>query len=319
MSLSVVIPVFNEAAHVGRTIADARDAVDRSPFDGEIVVVDDGSTDLSGSVAEAAGASVIRQANRGRFEARRAGLKAATGEYILFLDSRVTLTPGSLAFVSQHLDNGRVWNGDAVMDVAGNPYGHFWDVVSALAFARYLDNPRTTSFGLEEFDAFPKGTTCFFAPRLLLIDAFGAYETRYADSRHANDDTPLIRWIAERERIWISPGFACLYRPRRSFGGFVKHAFHRGIVFLDGHGRKESSYRFVVLAFYPVSATLAALAVWRPIVVPAGAVVVGAVGAAAAMRKRRPLGDVAAFATLAPLYLLAHGLGMWRALVLPRR
>lgn len=319
LNLSVVIPVFNEARHLRQTVADAREAVARSPFDGEILVVDDGSSDAGAHVAEAAGARVIRQPNRGRFEARRVGLEAATGEYVLFLDSRVTLESGALLFVSQHLADGPVWNGHAVTEVAGNPYGHFWDVVSALAFARYLDDPRTTSFGPEEFDAFPTGTTCFFAPRSLLLAAFAAYETRYADSRHANDDTPLIRWIARRERIWISPGFACVYRPRRSFGAFVKHAFHRGVVFLDGHGRRESRYRPVVLAFYPASTAFAALAVWRPLVMPAAGLAVVAAAAAAAARKRRSAADVTAFAALAPVYLLAHGLGMWRALALPRR
>jgi len=306
--------VLNEAARVGATVAEAFDAAGRAGFETEVLVVDDGSTDDSGAAAAAAGAQVIRQANKGRLEARRAGLAAATGDLVLFLDSRVRIEPGGLAFVAEHLSLGSVWNGHAVTEAAGNPYGRFWDVVSALAFARYLDDPRTTSFGTDDFDAFPKGTTCFLAPRDLLDQAFDAVETRYADPRYANDDTPLIRWIAARTPIWISPGFACLYRPRRSLQGFVRHAFHRGIVFLDGHGRRESRYRPVVVAFYPLSAGfVAATAVWPPTVVVVGGAVAGA-AALAAVRKHRPAADVRAFATLAPLYAVAHGLGMWRAL-----
>jgi glycosyltransferase involved in cell wall biosynthesis len=311
--------VRNEAAYVGTTIAEVVDAAARSPFEPEVIVVDDGSNDDTSAIAAQAGAHVIRQENRGRLEARRAGLAAADGDFVLFLDSRVSIERDALAFVAESLSLGEVWNGHAITETAGNPYGRFWDVVSAVAFARYLDAPETTSFGPDEFDAFPKGTTCFFAPRQLLVDAFQAVQTRYADPRYANDDTPLIRWIAGRRRIWISPRFACFYRPRRSLKGFVRHAFHRGIVFLDGHGRRDSRYLPVVLAFYPVSAALVLLAVWWPLSVLLVAALVAVLAALAAMRKRVPAAHVFSFALLAPVYAVAHGLGMWRALALRRR
>ena len=311
--------MLDEAAHIGATVADARLAAADSAFEAEVIVVDDGSTDGSGEAAAAAGARVVSQRNRGRLEARRSGLHAAAGEYVLLLDSRVRIHPGALAFVAAHLDEGRVWNAHVEIDSEGNAYARFWDVVAALAFARYFDEPRTTSFGPDDFDAFPKGTTCFFAPRALLAEAYEACASRYADPRHANDDTPLIRWLASRERIWISPQFGCTYRARTSLSAFVRHAFHRGIVFLDGHGRRESRYRPVVFAFYPLSVLSVGLAVvWWP-VVPTLAVLLFAAAASAALAKRRPLPDVVAFAALAPVYAVAHGLGMWRALALPRR
>jgi len=320
LTLTVVIPVLDEASRIGETIAAARAAAEASPFETEVVVVDDGSTDGSGEAAEGAGARVVSQSNRGRFEARRVGLAAARGELVLFLDARVRLAPTALAFVAGNLELGRrVWNGHVVVESAGNPFGRFWDVVSALAFRRYFDEPRTTSFGSEDFDAYPKGTTCFFAPRELLEQAFDAFETRFADVRRANDDTPLIRWIAGRERIWISPEFACSYGPPASLRRFLRHAFHRGVVFVDGHGRRESSYRPVVLAFYPVSLAALALAVWQPLAVPALVVAVAGSAALVAARQGRPRADVASFALLAPVYGAAHGLGMWRALTLRRR
>ena len=261
----------------------------------------------------------MRRPNSGRFEARRVGLAAAKGDFVLFLDARVSIDVGALAFVAANLERGSVWNGHARIETVGNPYGRFWDVVAAAAFAQYFDDPRTTSFGVDEFDRFPTGTTCFFAPRRLLDEAFAAFESRYADTRNANDDTPLIRFIAGRERIWISPEFGCLYRPRTTLKGFVRHAYHRGIVFLDGHGRRESSYRHVVRTFYPACLVFAAAVVWQPLVAPAALVVVVAAAAALAVRKRRPVRDVTAFAALAPVYALGHGAGMWRALTLSRR
>ncbi len=330
MTLSVVMPVHDEGPHLPATIEALVGAVERSGFDAELVLVDDGSTDASAEVvrdalAERLPLHVVSQPNRGRFEARRAGLEAATGEWVLLLDGRVRLAPGALAWVRGRLDAGeRVWNAHVHVDTDGNPYGAFWKLLAELAWADYFERPRTTSFGSGDFERYPKGTTCFLAPRPLLLEAIAAFRSRYADLRRANDDTPLIRWIAERERIHVSPRFACAYRPRTTLRAFVRHSFHRGVVFLDGHGRRESSFFPAVVAFYPGSAFLA-LAVWRrPLVAPCALAVTSLGAAGLGLARRRAAFEVAVLALLAPVYATAHGAGMWRGLQLlvdqrPRR
>ena len=329
MRLSVVIPVYNEAEQVVETIRSVTAAVADEPAfaDAEIVVADDGSSvDVETPALAAANGTPVRverlPQNSGRFEARRAGLAAARGEYVLFIDAGVTLVPGSLAFVSRRLEAGRgVWNAHTHMETDGNPFGLFWSVVSSLAFGDYVDDPRETSFGVDNFDRFPKGTTCFLAPRELLGDAFAAFRSRYTDTRNANDDGPIIRSIAERQPVNIAPGFACVYTPRRALRSFLRHAVHRGVVFVDGHGRTESRFFPAVVAFYPVSAGLAIAAVRRPAVVPLAALGIVGVAAIGAARKRRPAAEIVSFAALAPVYAVAHGLGMWKgaALALAKR
>ena len=317
MRLSVVVPVYNERASIGGTVRRLGEAVRQTSFELDLVVVDDGSSDGSGAEAAAAaeplGGRVLRQENRGRFAARRAGLGAAQGEFVLFLDSRVLLAEGALRFVEERVGQGeRVWNGHVHIDVS-TAVGRFWNVLTELAFAQYFSNPKTTSFDAESFDRFPKGTTCFLAPAALLREAFARHSaTYYRDERNANDDTPVIRWIAERERIHISPSFACVYAPRSTLPGFVKHAAHRGVVFLDGHGRRASRFFPIVVAFYPASSALVVLAVLVPWVGPAAVVLVAALAAAVALVRRRSRAEVVAFGVLAPVYALAHGFGMWR-------
>ena len=84
-SISVVIPAYNAAAHIG----EALQSVSRqtlAPL--EIVVVDDASTDATVTVATALGARVIRAArNAGPSAARNAGVAAASGTWIAFLDA----------------------------------------------------------------------------------------------------------------------------------------------------------------------------------------------------------------------------------------
>jgi len=320
--LSVVIPVYNEETRIARTVEEAAASVDASgAFDLDLVLVDDGSTDDTAAAARAAvarvGGRVVSQPNQGRLGARRTGLAEARGDYVLLLDSRVSVAPASLAFVGAELAAGNeVWNAHVEIEVDGNPYGRFWRVLTEAAFAEYFSSPRTTSFGPEEFDRFPKGTTCFLAPAGLLRDAFGEHRSRsyYADERNANDDTPILRRLAERRRIHISPRFRATYTPRASFDGFVRHAYHRGIVFLDGHGRRESRFFPAVAAFYPASAALVLLAARRPsAILPLAGVAAVAAGAAAA---RVSPDDAVAFGALAPVYAVAHGVGMWKGAAL---
>lgn len=319
-----MVPVYDEAAAAAASVrALTAELAGAGRFaEAEIVIADDGSADGTGDAALAAAGEVLvrvvrLERNSGRYAARRLGLEAATGRFVLFVDAGVGIERGGLAFVAERVAEGKdVWNAHTVMRTQGNPFGKFWEVVSALAFADYVRDPRTTSFDLSNFDRFPKGTTCFVAPRELLLDAFTAFTSRYADPRNANDDTPIIRAVAAQRPINISPSFACVYTPRSSLRSFLKHALHRGTVFLDGHGRRESRFFPVVVAFYPVSMATAAVALRRP---AAGAAVVAATamaGAVAALRAKRPPAEVASFSALAPVYAVAHGLGMWRGAAL---
>jgi glycosyltransferase involved in cell wall biosynthesis len=81
-SVSVVIPALNEEESIGSVLAAIpRDAVE------EIIVVDGGSTDDTAAIAQAAGARVIREPRRGYGRACAAGVAAASGDIVLFLDA----------------------------------------------------------------------------------------------------------------------------------------------------------------------------------------------------------------------------------------
>jgi glycosyltransferase involved in cell wall biosynthesis len=318
--LTVVMPVFNEAADIGATVDALVEATSRSPFDVELLVVDDGSTDGSAGIARHAAGDrlafrALEQPNRGRFEARRAGIEAAATEWVLLLDARVRIDPDALAFVHERIaETNGVWNGHVDIDAEGNAYGTFWKLIAELAWEGYFADPRETSFGSEEFDRYPKGTTCLLAPRELLLGAIAAFSSRYEDLRLANDDTPLLRWIAERARIHLAPSFRCTYRPRTSLGPFLRHSLHRGVVFVDGHGRPESRFFPAVVAFFPVSAAIALRALRRPSTLIRTGLAVSAAAAAFGAAKKRSSFEIASLALLAPLYAAAHGIGMWRGL-----
>ncbi|MBM3581064.1 MAG: glycosyltransferase family 2 protein [Alphaproteobacteria bacterium] len=99
IDVSVIIPAFNERA----TILDILRAVRAQTIDGvrfEVIVVDDGSTDGTGDMVEANSNlcdRLIRVSHRGKGGAVLAGLRAASGDYVLFQDADLEYDPADYA------------------------------------------------------------------------------------------------------------------------------------------------------------------------------------------------------------------------------
>lgn len=93
-TVSVVVPCFNQARYLRSAI---ESALGQSPPPLECIVVDDGSTDETAALAKSLGVIVLTQPNRGVSEARNAGLAAARGDLVVFLDADDELLPDALA------------------------------------------------------------------------------------------------------------------------------------------------------------------------------------------------------------------------------
>ena len=88
-TISVIVPVYNGEATLGKTLASAQTQTHR---DIEIIVVDDGSRDSSAAIAEAAAETddritILRTGNHGVAAARNAAIEHARGEFIAPLDA----------------------------------------------------------------------------------------------------------------------------------------------------------------------------------------------------------------------------------------
>jgi glycosyltransferase involved in cell wall biosynthesis len=323
-SLSIVIPVFKQPKWIGPTIAAAERAVERSGFErAEIVVVvaDSETRDVLTGLRPSLPLRVLDEERPGRFAARQQGIEAATGDLVLLLDSRIFITPDALRFVSDRIagEGGLpIFSAHFEFNVK-TPYGRFWSVIIPLAWWRYYSKPRTTSFGPEDYDLFPKSTTCFLAPRALLLEAKDAFSSYYVDTRHASDDTGLIRLLAARQPINISPHFACVYTPHETYRAFMHNAFHRGKSFIDSYGRPGTRFFPLVLAYFPLSLLGAVLAARRPRLALGLAAAIPLPFATAALALRRERHTVVASGWVGPNWLAAMCAGLWYGLWLALR
>ena len=263
--LSIVIPAFNSSGWITQCLEHLSAALKNAQIsDAEVIVVDDGSTDGTGQEAQrfpGLPIHLVSQENQGRFLARENGLAKCSGSHVLFLDTRVFLAETSLTFVLPFLNeaNSSLWTAHVEANTTGNPIARFWRAIESIFWRRYMKNPTTTSFGLEDFDYYPKGTTALIAPAGLIREAITAFRPTVTDWRKVNDDTALLRYAAERTRINISPQYACTYNARTNLKAFLHHANHRGSVLIDGYLRKGTRLNIPiwgVLLLAPIGLTL---------------------------------------------------------------
>jgi glycosyltransferase involved in cell wall biosynthesis len=323
-TLSVVFPAYNEEEWIGRSIEAVVASAKYADWQVEIVVIDDGSTDGTGplldELAEKHGVVVVHQENQGRFETVRAAIRKASSERVLILGSRVVVDEHSLAFLKDQLINHPervVWNGHVRVESDGNPFAGFWKGILQVLWRKYMKNPRLMSFGIEDFDAYPKGSGFFCAPKQMLDSASDAFDSMFDDVRFASDDTRLIRWIAERENIYITPEFSCsYYHGRESLQKFAKHAFFRGTTFIDGYLGNPGAGRKMALAALGTGAAGVTLLVLRP----KTAIAIGVAGSVAAGGVVKACGgsnaDARAVSQLLPVFASSFGAGAVRGLAL---
>ena len=106
-TISVIIPVYNVASYLSECL----ESVLSQDYENlEVILIDDGSTDESGKICDEYAQKdsricVIHQENCGAGAAKNAGLRAATGEYLCFLDSDDYLEPGAYSHMVELMEH----------------------------------------------------------------------------------------------------------------------------------------------------------------------------------------------------------------------
>lgn len=221
-TVSVIIPTYNRAD----LIAQAIDSVLAQSYpDVEIIVADDGSTDDTAAVVGAYGACVryLALPHRGQPAAtRNAGIRAASGELIAFLDSDDLLLPDKLAVQAAAL---------AQNPAAGVVYsnGVYFRTTPAAPVGRVLDGLPAPSGAV--FGALLVGN--FLAPPVVLVrraalDATGLFDE--SPDFFAVEDFDLWLRLAAHTPFVYAPGDVAAIR--RHTGGISRNTarLRRGVL-----------------------------------------------------------------------------------------
>ena len=147
--VSIIVPAYNTSDYIVETLESIRD---QSLPPGEVIVVNDGSTDDTVDVverwADANGINLrlVSKPNGGAASARNRGVEEAAGEWILFLDSDDLLAPDALETLidtaTKYPDCGWIGGDLAVVNQFGNPEG----------FQSLRERPNTTALLADAFE-----------------------------------------------------------------------------------------------------------------------------------------------------------------------
>src|SRR5262249_40412071 len=163
--VSVVMPCLNEAEGVGTCVAKARRALEAMGVRGEVVVVDNGSTDSSAEIASRAGARVVHEPRRGYGSAYLRGFAEARGRYLVMGDADDTYDFTRIADFIAPLEAGGC---DMVMGTrlrgtilpGAMPWSHRWignPILSGMLKLLYHTRVSDSHCGMRSFtpDAYP--------------------------------------------------------------------------------------------------------------------------------------------------------------------
>ena len=138
MQLSIIIPAYNEEKYIEACLESVFRALEASAItDGraEVIVVDNNSTDGTAKLAEEAGARVVFEPLNQISRARNAGARAASGEWLLFIDADSNLSPQSLTDLLKHIGTGKYAGGGCLVGLDKAPLDAklgmaFWNLLS---------------------------------------------------------------------------------------------------------------------------------------------------------------------------------------------
>jgi glycosyltransferase involved in cell wall biosynthesis len=235
-TVTVIIPCFNQARFLAAAI---RSACNQREHSVECIVVDDGSTDGTSEVAGELGVRVIRQPNRGLSEARNAGLAAARGEFVVFLDADDELLPGALArsveTLASNVSAAAVVGRCQAMDSAGVPFPvAYEDIDASNLYEQWLSRnfvwtPGAVMFrraALEEIHGFPKGLgpAADYAVYLRLARMGRVVLSRDEVARYRRHDSNMSRDLV----LMLRTTLAVLRRERREAPAWARAGIRRG-------------------------------------------------------------------------------------------
>lgn len=209
MDYSVIIPAYNEAQWLPATLRGLDAAMKTLPHRGEIIVVDNNSTDRTGEVAAAHGTMVVFEPVNQIARARNRGAQQARGRYLLFVDADTLVSGPLLGEALRLLTDNHACGGGALVSAGSGA-----NRVARLGIRVWNSISRHTRFA----------AGCFLFVRRDAFDEVGGFNEKLYASEELWLSRRLKTWgrrrrlpftIITAERVLTSPRKTQWYSPAR--------------------------------------------------------------------------------------------------------
>lgn len=231
VDVSVILPVYNEVGHLQDEVKRIQHALEQSQYSYEVLIVDDGSTDGSGELAESLdGVRAIRFiTNRGSGSARKYGTMAARGDVVVWTDVDMTYPNDMIPDLVSELDGfdqvvGARKTEEGTVKLLRRPAKWFIrKLASYLARAEIPDlNSGFRAFRREVADQFlyllPRGFSCVTTLTLAFLS--NGYSIKYVPIEYApRAGRSKFHWWRDTQRYLLQVVRMVLtHEPIRFFG-----------------------------------------------------------------------------------------------------
>ncbi len=116
LDYSIIIPAYNEEDLLAQTLSWLNDIINEvKNYSGEIIVVDNNSTDNTAEIARQFKATVVFEGHQQIARARNAGANVSKGKYLIFIDADTLITQRLFSETLQTLESGKYCGGGALL------------------------------------------------------------------------------------------------------------------------------------------------------------------------------------------------------------
>lgn len=220
---SIVVPVYNYAAHLEKTLASI---MEQSFRDFELIVVDDCSSDRSAEVAGKYTKKIhVNRTNSGPAASRNRGVEMAKGRIVCFIDSDCIASRNWLEEMVKCLGSN---DRDCAMGRTSIPESNLLgDAISCLGFPGGANAGFENMWKVDRMGFTDHITSCNFAAKREAFRKFGGFDESFPLA--GGEDSELsLRWSGRGARIFYNPGAEVFHEPRKSLVSFSRWMFYRG-------------------------------------------------------------------------------------------
>ncbi len=171
---SIIVPAYNAQQTLARCLEPVCAQLLSCPSPGEVIVVDNNSTDQTAAIARSFSVRVLRCAERGRARARNAGIRAAQGEWIATVDADTVVDANWLSQLIEHA------NSLGLAAVQG-PIELELAVNSAYAQHRFIAGKKTNDLLFAGGQSLPVIDTCAALFSRQALQSVGSFDESLSD------------------------------------------------------------------------------------------------------------------------------------------